>query len=71
VVQITGASEKRRIHHHYLIVLKGLPSKADREVFKPLEVSRARRKSSSTGFMAMLLLEDRLRIDGAERSFPH
>jgi hypothetical protein len=26
VVQITGASEKRRIHH-YLIVLKGLPSK--------------------------------------------
>jgi hypothetical protein len=26
VVQITGAGEKRRIHH-YLIVLKGLPSK--------------------------------------------
>ena len=26
VVQITGASEKRRIHQ-YLIVLKGLPSK--------------------------------------------
>jgi hypothetical protein len=26
VVQITGASKKRRIHH-YIIVLKGLPSK--------------------------------------------